>query len=68
MDQEVAIQAELDRLVAEHDHYEKLLEELLSAPFPTADHQMEELRLKKLKLHTKDMIENLRHGHQPAVA
>ena len=68
MDQEVAIKAELDRLEAEHKHYEQLLAELLSAPFPNADHQMEELRLKKLKLHTKDLIENLRQDHHTAVA
>jgi len=71
MDQEVpqsTIRAELDRLEREHRHYEQLLAELVSAPFPNGDHQMEELRLKKLKLYTKDLIESLRHRHQQAAA
>lgn len=63
MDQEIAIQAELERLETAHKHYEKLLAELVATPYPNADQQMEELRLKKLKLQTKDLIENLRHQH-----
>jgi hypothetical protein len=43
------------------------LEELLQKPYLSAEEQIEEVRLKKLKLHAKDMIFALEHG-QPAVA
>lgn len=48
--------AELERLMAEHSRHAQRLEELMSNPYQSAEEQMEELRLKKLKLHTKDLI------------
>jgi hypothetical protein len=51
-----ATSAELERLHAEHGRYAQRLEELLQKPYLTADEQLEEVRLKKLKLHAKDMI------------
>lgn len=47
---------ELDRLHAEHRSYAQRLEELLGKPYLSAEEQLEEVKLKKLKLHTKDML------------
>jgi hypothetical protein len=47
---------EIDRLHAEHHRYAQRLEELLQKPYLTEDEQLEEVRLKKLKLHAKDLI------------
>lgn len=48
--------AELDRLHSEHRRYAQRLDELLQKPYLSADEQLEEIRLKKLKLHAKDLI------------
>ena len=58
---------ELDRLHAEHRRYAQRLEDLLQKPYLTEDEQLEEVRLKKLKLHAKDLIFALERS-QPAVA
>ncbi len=50
---------EINRLQAEHHHYAQRLEELLQKPYLSAEEQIEEVRLKKLKLHAKDLIFNL---------
>ena len=47
---------EIGRLHAEHHRYAQRLEELLQKPYLTEDEQLEEVRLKKLKLHAKDLI------------
>jgi hypothetical protein len=47
---------ELDRLHTEHSRYAQRLEELLHKPYLSEDEQLEEVRLKKLKLHAKDLI------------
>jgi len=47
---------ELGRLHAEHHRYAQRLEDLLRKPYLTEDEQLEEVRLKKLKLHAKDLI------------
>jgi hypothetical protein len=59
---------EIDRLHAEHHRYAQRLEELLQKPYLTEDEQLEEVRLKKLKLHTKDLIYALERRMAPAVA
>jgi hypothetical protein len=51
-----ALSDELDRLHDEHRHYAQRLEELLQKPYLSEDEQLEEVRLKKLKLHAKDLI------------
>jgi hypothetical protein len=51
-----ALSDELDRLHTEHRRYAQRLEELLQKPYLTEDEQLEEVRLKKLKLHAKDLI------------
>jgi hypothetical protein len=58
---------EIDRLHAEHRRYAQRLEELLQKPYLSADEQLEEIRLKKLKLHAKDLIHALER-RSPAVA
>ena len=44
-------------LVEQHSNYAHKLEDLASRPHLTDQEQMEEVRLKKLKLHAKDLIE-----------
>jgi hypothetical protein len=58
---------EIDRLHAEHHRYAQRLEELIGKPYLSADEQLEEVRLKKLKLHAKDLIYALER-RSPAVA
>jgi hypothetical protein len=50
----------LHRLSQEHSLYERRLDTLRAKPFPTEEEQMEEVRLKKLKLSLKDEMERLR--------
>jgi hypothetical protein len=52
---------EIGRLQAEHRRYAQRLEELLQKPYLSEDEQLEEVRLKKLKLHAKDLIFALEH-------
>lgn len=47
---------ELNRLHAEHNRYAQRLDELVQKPYLSDDEQLEEVRLKKLKLHAKDLI------------
>jgi hypothetical protein len=47
---------EIDRLHAEHHRYAQRLDELIQKPYLSTDEQLEEVRLKKLKLHAKDLI------------
>lgn len=47
---------ELTRLHAEHRRYAQRLEELIQKPYLSDEEQLEEVRLKKLKLHAKDLI------------
>jgi uncharacterized protein YdcH (DUF465 family) len=48
--------AEIQRLLTEHQRYSLRLDELTTKPYLSSDEQMEEIRLKKLKLHAKDLI------------
>jgi hypothetical protein len=58
---------EIERLHTEHRRYAQRLEELLQKPYLSAEEQMEEVRLKKLKLHAKDLIYALEHRAALAV-
>ena len=66
--QDRALGEEIDRLHAEHRRYAQRLEELLQKPYLSQEEQLEEVRLKKLKLHAKDLIFALEHRQAPAVA
>jgi uncharacterized protein YdcH (DUF465 family) len=48
---------EFQRLASQHCHYAKQLDVLESLPHLTDHEQLEETRLKKLKLHLKDQME-----------
>jgi hypothetical protein len=52
---------EIERLHAEHRRYAQRLEELIQKPYLSEDEHLEEVRLKKLKLHAKDLIYALEH-------
>jgi hypothetical protein len=58
---------EISRLHAERRRYAQRLEELIQKPYLSVDEQLEEVRLKKLKLHAKDLIFALEH-RSPVVA
>ncbi len=65
--QDPTLSEEINRLQAEHRRYAQRLEELLQKPYLSEDEQLEEVRLKKLKLHAKDLIFALER-RSPAVA
>jgi hypothetical protein len=58
---EAQLGAEIRRLMDEHQRYSLRLNELLTKPYLSSDEQLEEVRLKKLKLHTKDLMSALEH-------
>ena len=55
---------EFRRLALEHCEYSSKLEELASRPYLTPEEQIEEVRMKKMKLHLKDQMEGIRSRHQ----
>jgi hypothetical protein len=57
--QDSTLSAEIDRLHTEHRNYAQRLEELLQKPYLSTEEQIEEIKLKKLKLHAKDLIYSL---------
>ena len=57
----MASNPEYQRLSQEHAHYAALLDELASKRYLTQQEQIEETRLKKLKLRLKDEMEVLAH-------
>ena len=50
----------IQQLMQEHSLYERRLDTLRSKQFPTDAEQLEEVRLKKMKLSLKDEMERLR--------
>jgi hypothetical protein len=58
---EAQTSAEIQRLLTEHQRYSLRLNELLTKPYLSSEEQLEEVRLKKLKLHAKDLITAIEH-------
>lgn len=63
---------EFRRLAQQHCEYKKQLEALSSRPYLTPEQEMEEVRIKKLKLRLKDQMQEImdryrvEHAGQPA--
>jgi uncharacterized protein YdcH (DUF465 family) len=51
--------AEYQRLAEEHKKYEAELQRILKAPYHSSEDLLEEIKLKKMKLHCKDEMERL---------
>lgn len=58
---------EFRELAEKHSEYDRRLEELEAIALPSDDEQMEEVRLKKYKLHLKDQMNDLLHRHGSAL-
>jgi uncharacterized protein YdcH (DUF465 family) len=54
---------EFRTLAAQHQEYKRKVEELEAKHFLTEQEEVEEHRLKKLKLHLKDVMEQMVHEH-----
>ena len=50
---------EFRNLVAQHSEYERLINEIEAKPHLTEQDEIEEHRLKKLKLHAKDLMQEM---------
>ena len=50
---------EFRRLASQHSEFARKLDALEAIPHPSNDEQLEESRLKKLKLHLKDQMEEI---------
>ena len=51
--------AEYQRLAAKHQEYEAALQKLSRSPYLNSEDLIEEIRLKKMKLHVKDEMERI---------
>jgi uncharacterized protein YdcH (DUF465 family) len=60
-DQLLASNEEFRRLADEHSQYAQRLDSLIEKKYLSEEEKLEEVRLKKLKLHLKDQMESLEH-------
>jgi len=51
--------ADYRRLVEQHEQYEAELQRILKEPYLSSEDLLEEIKLKKLKLHCKDEMERI---------
>lgn len=58
----------IQQLEAEHRHYSEQLEALIHKPYLSEEEQIEEVRLKKLKLRIKDQMAARRSGRTQSYA
>ena len=61
---EAQLSAEIERLMTEHRRYSLRLNELLTKPYLSSEEQLEEVRLKKLKLRLKDQMESIEREYR----
>ena len=66
-DQLLASHQEFQKLALEHTQYQQRLETLTQKRFLTDDEQLEEVRLKKLKLRLKDQMASIEREYQQQV-
>ena len=62
-EQLLASNDEFRRLASEHSQYAQQLESLIQKKYLSEEEKLEEVRLKKLKLHAKDLIYALERRH-----
>lgn len=58
----------IQELEARHRRYSEQLEALIQKPYLSEEEQLEEIRLKKLKLRVKDQMVAQRSGHPQSYA
>ncbi len=51
--------AEYQRLAEQHQHYEAELQRISKSPYLNSEDLLEEIKLKKMKLHCKDEMERI---------
>jgi uncharacterized protein YdcH (DUF465 family) len=60
----MATDEQFRQLAAEHSKYDHLIEQLEAKPVLTGEDEIEEHRLKKLKLHLKDQMTEILNRHR----
>jgi hypothetical protein len=63
-EQLLASHEEFRRLAQEHTQYSQRLDSLIEKRYLSEDEKLEEVRLKKLKLHVKDQMQNIEQEYK----
>jgi len=58
---------EFRRLATAHTEYARKIQAIESEPHPSEEQQIEEIKLKKLKLHAKDLMAAMLNRHRSEV-